>query len=178
MLCCNAHCWEWIYNHFHISTCVRTAAPCDIENSNKADGLLCRCNTEGGFVGAITWSGANPSGDCVSQAPDDNTVIRRTAAPALPDVGKSSGFGLHLLGGLFALLFVFWTGERVWATGLPSEMAFFYEYRGILYEDVHWGTGLSSRVACMVISLVFFEDMWIYISSWRELNLWGTLVLY
>ena len=86
---------------------VRTAAPCNIENSNKVNGPLCRCKTEFGFMGVIAWSGPNPSGECVPEARNDNTAIRRTAAPAVANVGKSSGFDLHLLGGLFVFLFAF-----------------------------------------------------------------------
>ena len=48
-----------LYSNFFL-TCV--AAPCNIENSTKADGHQCQCLH--GYEGSITWKGSKPVGTC------------------------------------------------------------------------------------------------------------------
>ena len=50
------------FNYIHAFTLDVSAASCDIEDSNKQDGLACQCSV--GYTGAITWTGATPSGTC------------------------------------------------------------------------------------------------------------------
>ena len=87
-----------------LHTHMRTAAPCNIEHSNKAFGWLCKCNVKFGYEGVIAWNGATPSGSCkyvdrVGRSGHDTVVT--------PVVDEGSRCDLHLLELLFVILFVF-----------------------------------------------------------------------
>lgn len=64
----------FFYSRTH-TTCVVSAASCNVENSNKQDGLACQCSI--GYKGTITWNGATANGTCVKTrctGIDNNTL--------------------------------------------------------------------------------------------------------